>query len=129
MSSSLPRQWRNGALVCLAGLAAAMSSRPLRAAGIDGADTACTQLLAAAALEFRTKRADELYCQMPPHIQSGYYFFRLRGRYPAPPHADADWAGSNLMGDFAVRRRDGAVFYCDDAGQPTGRRLGLKRTR
>ena len=61
--------------------------------------------------QLRNAPAD-YYCELD-NSSSRYYVFAFRSRHPEPPGAGPNWVGSNLVGWFAVRRRDGAVFEWD----------------
>jgi len=59
------------------------------------------------------------------HRESASYFvFRLTANIPMQDGGDKNWVGSNLMGYFAVNRKNGRVYYWDIAEE----RLGLALT-
>jgi hypothetical protein len=54
-------------------------------------------------------------------LAAGYYVFALRSNYPAPEGAGAGWAGSSLVGWYAIRISDGKVLDWNVATLELGR--------
>jgi hypothetical protein len=68
------------------------------------------------------KHKHEYYCSL--HEQkAGYFVFRVSSRYPKPADAGLEWAGSNLLGYFAVSRANGNVYNWDIAEDKLGSML------
>lgn len=54
--------------------------------------------------------ANEYHCDSGgENFAKGYYVLALRSNYPAPKDAGSNWAGSSLVGWYAVRASDGQV--------------------
>ena len=87
--------------------------------------SACRRLKATVA-ERQSPRygINEYHCELAKGEGHGRYFvFALRSNHPAPPGAPLDWAGSSLVGWFAVSRANGAVFEWDLAAVAPGPKL------
>jgi len=104
-------------------LVSALSSGSVAADPVTSQADACKILTNAAERIVRApKHPDEFFCQSHASLAE-YYVFSLRSRSPTPPGAGPDWVGSNLVGWFGVRRRDGAVMEWDIADEVAARIL------
>jgi len=94
------------------------NSKAMAQGPVQSGSEACAILVLAAATARPSPHRDEYFCESPdPVAKSARYFgFRLRSRYPAPAGKELTWVGSSLMGDFLIRKADGAVFCSDGDG-------------
>ena len=81
-------------------------------------ESACARIKSRVAqLQSAAHGPDEYRCELTHEGSKGsgryYYVFGLYSNFPAPPGSSSDWAGSSIVGWFAVSRSTGKIYHWD----------------
>ncbi len=124
----MTRMWKQ---ILLTAAAMVIVPLPAHAASTPTpAEQAHCRLIAKTAFALRIIHTppDDIECYVSD-LTRKYRVYRLGALHPAPPDAGPDWVESNLVGFYAIRRRDGAVVEWNNADEAPERVLSGKFKR
>ena len=94
-----------------------MSALPIRSAFAEQStdEKYCQAIVAVIATAARPPTHEDEYFCWPYTKKEGFVVVSVRSRHPAPAGAAPNWAGSNLVGYYAIKPQNGAIFEWDFA--------------